>query len=80
MLITIGQRDPLAVHELVRRIEDHEFDLVVLDVPLEDPSEAWHFKQTVFGASVADALSAKYMRSQRLSSYYVYTPAPIPSP
>ena len=80
MLITVGQRDPSAVHQLVRRILNQEFDLVVLNTPLEDPSQAWRFKQSVFGESVADALSAKYVRSQRLSSYYVYTPAPTPGP
>jgi hypothetical protein len=78
MLITVGQRDPAALQDLVRRIRVHEFDLVVLRVPLDDPSMAWWFEDEAFGADVADALRANYLYSGWMSGYYVYTPVLTP--
>jgi hypothetical protein len=80
MLITIGQRDPSAVQDLVRRIQQHQFDLVVLRVRVDDPSMAWWFQQEAFGASVADALRANYGYDGRVSGYYLYRPTAAPSP
>lgn len=78
MLITIGQRDPAAVQELVRRIQDHEFDLVVLRVRVDDPSMASWFEQEAFGSNVADALRANYVYDTWRSGYYLYKPGPAP--
>jgi hypothetical protein len=76
MLIAIGRRDPSAVQELVGRINDGEFDLVVLRVALEDRSMAWWFREEAFGAAVAKALRDRYAYSARVSGYHVYEPAP----
>jgi hypothetical protein len=80
MLITIGQRDPAALHDLIRRIQGHEFDLVVLRVRVDDPTMAVWFQEEAFGAAVADALRANYVYSRWESGYYLYTPAPTPKP
>jgi len=76
MLITIGERDPAAVRDLVMRIRAHEFDLVVLRVSLEDPSMAWWFHEEAFGADVADALRENYVETGWDAGYYEYRPAP----
>jgi hypothetical protein len=80
MLITIGQRDPAALRDLVERIRANEFDLVVLRVSLEDRSMAWWFDQEAFGSRVADALRKSYVYAGWMSGYYLYTPAPSSQP
>jgi hypothetical protein len=79
MFITIAQRDPTALQDLVSRIRAHEFDLVVLRVSLEDQSMAWWFENEAFGARVADALRANYVYKAWLGGYYTYTPMPTPN-
>lgn len=78
MLITIGQRDPSAVQDLVSRIQDHEFDLVVLRVRVDDPSMASWFEDEAFGSSVADALRENYVYDTWTSGYYLYRPRSTP--
>jgi hypothetical protein len=80
MLITIGQRDPSAVQDLIRRIDDHEFDLVVLRVRVDDPSMASWFEQEAFGSNVADALRANYVYDTWKAGYYLYKPGSAPGP
>lgn len=78
MFITIAQRDPTALQDLLSRIRAHEFDLVVLRVSLEDQSMAWWFENEAFGARVADALRANYVYKAWLGGYYTYTPMRTP--
>jgi hypothetical protein len=79
MLITIGQRDPSAVQDLVRRIEDRQFDLVVLRVRVDDPSMASWFVEEAFGSNVADALRANYVYDTWRAGYYLYKPGSVPA-
>jgi hypothetical protein len=78
MLILIGQRDPSSVQDLVRRIQHHEFDLVVLRVRVDDPSMAFWFEEEAFGSSVAGAMKANYVYEKWMSGYYLYTPRVAP--
>jgi hypothetical protein len=80
MLITVGQRDPSAVQALVRRIDEREFDLLVLRVSLQDRSMAWWFRQEAFGETVADAMRRNYVYSYWVAGYYVYVPRPASGP
>ncbi|MDP9235046.1 MAG: hypothetical protein M3P01_10935 [Actinomycetota bacterium] len=79
MFITVAQRDPAALQDLLNRIRAHEFDLVVLRVSLEDPSMASWFEDEAFGSRVADALRANYGNETWVSGYYTYTPLPPPN-
>jgi hypothetical protein len=74
MLIEIGRREPAAVADLVARIEERRFDLVVLRVRVDDPSNALWFQRFAFGSDVASALRANYVFDRREAGYYVYRP------
>jgi hypothetical protein len=73
MLPRIGRRDPGAVRALVDRIDAHDFDLVVLEQPLDDA--AW-WADYHFGSEVAAAIRRSYVFSQRAQGYDVYRPRP----
>jgi hypothetical protein len=73
MLLRIGQRNPSAVQELVRRIDDQEFDLVVLVENLEPLDRQW-WNEEHFGPEVVRAISRSYVYEARVQGYYVYTP------
>jgi hypothetical protein len=73
MVLRIGQRDPGAVRDLVRRIDSREFDLVVLVVPLQ-PLDQWWWREEHFGISIVRAIARAYAYSGRMEGYYVYEP------
>ena len=74
MLIEIGRRQPAAVDDLVARIEERQFDIVVLRVRVDDPSKAWWFEQWAFGSDVATALRANYVYDRWAAGYHTYRP------
>jgi hypothetical protein len=71
MLSRIGRHDPSAVEALVRRIDRHDFDLVVLVQPLDD-ADWW--ANYHFGTRVIAAVQRSYQLRQRVQGYYVYEP------
>jgi hypothetical protein len=75
MLLRIGRRDPAAVQQLVRRINDRDFRFVVLVEPLEPIDREW-WRQLHFGPAVVQALADSYTYTGRDQGYYVYEPAP----
>jgi hypothetical protein len=74
MLPRIGGRDPAAVQQLVRRINDRDFRFVVLVEPLEPIDREW-WRQLDFGPTVVQALARSYTYTGRDQGYYVYEPA-----
>jgi hypothetical protein len=75
MLLRIGRRDPAAVQQLVRRINERDFRFVVLVEPLEPIDREW-WRQLHFGPAVVQALARSYTYTGRDQGYYVYEPAP----
>jgi hypothetical protein len=75
MLLRIGRRDPAAVQQLVRRIDNRDFRFVVLVEPLEPIDREW-WRQLHFGPAVVEALARSYTYTGRDQGYYVYEPAP----
>jgi hypothetical protein len=75
MLLRIGQEDPAAVQQLVRRINERAFRFVVLVEPLDPIDREW-WRQLHFGPEVVEALASSYRYTGRDQGYYVYEPAP----
>ena len=73
MLVRIGRDDPAAIRALVERIDDQEFELVVLVEPL-DNSTWW--ADYHFGTSVIAAIERSYTLSERVQGYDIYRPRP----
>ncbi len=73
MLPRLAQQQPDAVPDLVDRIEDQEFDLVILVEPLEPLDRTW-WSELDLGTPVARAISRAYSYSGRVQGYHVYEP------
>ena len=72
MLRRLDEVDPAAVDPLVERIEQRDFDYVVL---LEDLDETGWWEVFHFGPRVADALRQAYEPSDARDGYLLYRPA-----
>jgi hypothetical protein len=72
MVLRIGERDPRALADLIRRIGEQEFDVVVLVEDLAGNPEWW--REYHFGASVAEALRASYVLDEEAGGYRIYAP------
>jgi hypothetical protein len=73
MLPRLAPRQPDAVPDLIDRIEDQEFDLVILVEPLEPLDRTW-WSELDLGLPVVRAISHAYTYSGRLQGYHVYEP------
>jgi hypothetical protein len=73
MLPRLEGREPGALADLIRRIERHEFDLVVLIEPLEPVDRTW-WSELDLGVPVARAISRTYAYTGRIHGYYLYEP------
>jgi hypothetical protein len=73
MLLRLGEKDPGAIADLIRRIHAQEFDLVVLVEPLEPLGRSW-WSEEDFGPDVVEAISEAYVFGGRTQGYYVYRP------
>ena len=73
MLPRIGRDNPAAVRALVERIDDQDFELIVLVEPLGD--SAW-WADYHFGTRVIAAVERSYTLSERVQGYDVYKPRP----
>jgi hypothetical protein len=71
MLLRVGRSHPQVIHALIRRIEQHDFELVVLIQPLDD-HEWW--ADYHFGTPVIDAVDRSYVFSQHVQGYDLYRP------
>jgi hypothetical protein len=74
MLPRIGERNPDAIEDLIRRIDAREFDLVVLTTALEPPDKEW-WRDYHFGSEVTEALARSYSSIGRTQGYFLYEPA-----
>ena len=72
MLLRIGRSDPAAVQAVIRRIDDREFDFVVLLAPVE---RTWWWEKFHFGRNVIQSIERAYAFSVYADGYYLYTPA-----
>jgi hypothetical protein len=73
MLPRIGRDHPAAVRALVERIDDQDFELIVLLEPLDD--SAW-WADYHFGNRVIAAVERSYTLSERVQGYDIYRPRP----
>ena len=73
MLPRIGRHDPAAVRALVERIDDQDFELIVLVEPLGN-SDWW--ADYHFGTRVMAAVERSYTLSERIQGYDIYRPRP----
>jgi hypothetical protein len=73
MLPRIGMDHPAAVRALVERIDDQDFELIVLVQPLDD--SAW-WAEYHFGTRVIAAVERSYTLSERVQGYDIYRPRP----
>jgi hypothetical protein len=71
MLPRLAERYPDAITDLVDRIEEQEFDLVILVEPLEPLDRSW-WSELDFGIPVVRAISRAYVYSGRVQGYHVY--------
>jgi hypothetical protein len=72
MLITLLQRHPEWRRDLVARIENAEFDKILLYyVPSEAPQ--W-YERVHLGPDVVQAVEARYRRARRVDGYWIYVP------
>jgi hypothetical protein len=75
MLTRLADTHPAAVEQLVRRIENREFDLVVLVVASRDPHDPW-WHDYHFGTEVITAVYDAYRFDRRVGAYSLYRPIP----
>lgn len=73
MLLRIGEEQPAAVRALVERIDDQDFELIVLVEQLEN-SDWW--ADYHFGTDVIAAVEHSYTLSRRVQGYDIYRPRP----
>jgi hypothetical protein len=73
MLPRLEERRPNAVPDLIRRIERHEFDLVVLIEPLAPVDRSW-WRDLDLGLPVAQAILRDYVYAGSMQGYYLYEP------
>jgi hypothetical protein len=73
MLLRIGEEQPAAVRALVERIDEQDFELIVLVEQLEN--SAW-WADYHFGTDVIAAVERSYTFSERVQGYDIYRPRP----
>jgi hypothetical protein len=73
MLRRLADTHPDAVGQLIKRVNEQEFDLVVLIVALRDPSDEW-WRDYHFGTEVITAVHQGYELDQRVGGYFLYLP------
>jgi hypothetical protein len=73
MLPRLADEHPNAIPDFVERIDDREFDLIVLVEPLEPVERPWWTEQH-FGIDVARAMSRAYTYVGRMQGYHLYEP------
>jgi len=74
MLLRLDRQHPEWVDPLIRRISERQFALVVLVVPLEDPTLDYWWNDFQFGPRVAAALRESYRPDGILGRYFLYRP------
>jgi hypothetical protein len=74
MLLRLDRIDPAAVTDLVRRIEQKQFDYLVMITSLDPRNDLW-WEQYHFGLRVVAAMRRAYVFEGRFDGYYVYRPA-----
>jgi hypothetical protein len=77
MLLRIAQKHPDWQADLVRRLDGHEFDKVILLQPLD--SSLW-WREVDFGIPLIEAIERNYRLGQRLRwrNLWIYVPKPAP--
>jgi hypothetical protein len=73
MLPRLAESRPDAIPDLIGRIEEQEFDLVILVEPLEPIGRSW-WSELHLGLPVVRAISRAYMYSGKVQGYHVYEP------
>jgi hypothetical protein len=73
MLRKLAETRPGEVEQLVQRVRQQEFELVVLVVPLQDPEDPW-WRDYHFGTDVITAVNDAYELDQRVDGFYLYRP------
>jgi hypothetical protein len=74
MLLRLDRIDRAAVTDLVRRIEQKQFDYLVMITSLDPRNDLW-WEQYHFGLRVVAAMRRTYVLQGRFDGYYVYRPA-----
>jgi hypothetical protein len=72
MLLRLVRKHPDWGSDLVRRLDDREFDKIVLLYRL-DPESQWYTK-VHFGRAISTAISRNYRFARRVQTYWVYVP------
>ena len=72
MLWSIARKHPEWRRDLVRRIENHEFDKVIL---FYQPADAllW-YRRVHFGAEIIHAIETSYRPAKHVDGYWIYVP------
>ena len=82
MLWAVAKRDPTARADLVRRLDAHEFDAIVLFYRPEDRSRSEHvrfwFRTEHFGPAIVDAIERNYRPSESVGGRWIYVPRQRP--
>ena len=79
LLTRLDRVHPEWIDPLIARIENRQFDLVVLIVSLDDRSLDYWWTDYHFGPRIAKALRASYRFERSLGRYYLYRPSPVVS-
>ena len=74
MLPRLARLQPAVISDLVRRVEDREFDVVALTRAAEGNDEWW--RDYHLGQPVISALRRSYRFDGQADGYYVYVPGP----
>jgi hypothetical protein len=77
MLPRLAEREPDAVPDLVRRIENQEFDLVILVEPLEPLDRPW-WRELDLGLPIVQAIARAYTEAGTVEGYHLYAPSQKP--
>lgn len=72
-LLRLERRHPAWVEDLARRIEQHEFNEIILVYSLD--FRGW-YSTIHFGSIVASAIGENYRLQKQVGTYFVYVPAP----
>jgi len=73
MLLRLVRKHPDWGTDLVRRLDDREFDKIVLFRRL-DPESEW-YTNVHFGREISTAINRNYRFARRVQDYWVYVPA-----
>lgn len=74
MMLRLERTHPQWIDSLIARIEERQFDLVVLIVPLEDHAFDYWWTDFHFGPRVAAALRRAYRADGTIGRYFLYRP------